>query len=125
MTRLVHDSVWRGPSEAPRETEVLTWGGRVGDVGQKVHGEAQLTIGEPLVLFLQDAESGLFRVTGMAQGRFSVSGTGPDALLEQSRGLPDLRPPLTGKRAAVERLHRLRRDEARKLVVELSKGSKR
>ena len=122
ITRLVHESVWRGPASAPSESEVLTWGGRIGEIGQKVHGEARLTIGEPLVLFLQDAAQSSWRVTGMAQGQFSVVGTGPDARLKRSSELPDLRGPTAGKRTAVERLHSLRRAEARKVVVELAQG---
>jgi len=54
------------------ELVVRTLGGQVGDVGQVVHGEALLLIGERALLFLEDAPEGVLRVTAMAQGHYPV-----------------------------------------------------
>ena len=54
------------------ELTVRTLGGRVGEVGQIVHGEALLLVGRPAVVFLQPGAAGSFRVTGMAQGHFPL-----------------------------------------------------
>ncbi len=47
-------------------------GGRVGDIGQIVHGLASFTPGEEVVVFLDRQGSSAFRVTGMAQGKYQV-----------------------------------------------------
>jgi hypothetical protein len=47
-------------------------GGRVGDIGQKVHGMASFTPGEEVVVFLDRKGPSAFRVTGMAQGKYQV-----------------------------------------------------
>jgi hypothetical protein len=65
-------STWRGES-ASRVT-VLVPGGVVGDLGQRVDGAPTLSDGEEVVLFLHRAEAGLFRVSGLAQGKLSVRG---------------------------------------------------
>lgn len=61
---------------------VRTLGGRVGDIGQVVHGEAELTLNQASVFFLHDIESELFRVTAMAQGHYPLlrDGEGVDRL---------------------------------------------
>jgi hypothetical protein len=61
-------------SKAPSETEVWvrTLGGRVGDVGQIVHGEAVLARGEGAVLFLAPGKDGILGVTAMSQGHFPL-----------------------------------------------------
>jgi hypothetical protein len=66
---------------APRDSHlyVQTLGGRVGGIGQVVHGEASLDRGHPQVLFLTPGTLGRLRVMGMAQGHYplrdDVSGT--------------------------------------------------
>jgi hypothetical protein len=52
---------------------VRTLGGRVGDVGQIVHGEAELERDRPSVLFLHEAVSGAYGITAMAQGHYPLS----------------------------------------------------
>ncbi|WP_224245806.1 hypothetical protein [Hyalangium gracile] len=47
-------------------------GGRVGDIGQMVHGLATFTPGEEVVVFLERKGPSAFRVTGMAQGKYQV-----------------------------------------------------
>ena len=65
-------SVWRGTP--PARVTVLVPGGVVGDIGQRVDGAAAFARGEEVVVFLSEAEAGTFRVTGLAQGKFSVAG---------------------------------------------------
>lgn len=69
---------------------VRTLGGAVGDIGQIVHGEAELEHGAPSVLFLRGRPDGTFRITAMAQGHYPL---GLDAegsfRLELSPRLPD------------------------------------
>ena len=52
------------------ELVVRTLGGRVGKIGQIVHGEAQLVKGHPNLLFLHELREGVHAVTAMAQGQF-------------------------------------------------------
>ncbi len=58
------------------ELLVRTLGGRVGQIGQIVHGEARLLRGQPCLVFLREPEHGLHLVTARAQGHFPVR---PDA----------------------------------------------
>ncbi|MEO7093225.1 MAG: hypothetical protein ABI175_08240, partial [Polyangiales bacterium] len=85
-TVVVDDSVGGGPA-AGESLVVRTMGGVVGDVGQKVFGEATLVVGSPVVLFLRDLPKplvatslpGARSVTGMAQGTLPVV-TGADKI---------------------------------------------
>lgn len=57
----------------PGHTLVVTQpGGRVGDIGQVVHGLASFSPGEEVVVFLEQRGKSAFRVAGMAQGKFQV-----------------------------------------------------
>jgi hypothetical protein len=47
-------------------------GGKVGDIGQMVHGLATFTPGEEVVVFLDRQGANAFRVTAMAQGKYQV-----------------------------------------------------
>ena len=69
--RLQIDEVFEGATEA-REITVRTLGGRVGRIGQRAFGEAQLRPGAQAVLFLARIEPGLYVVTDMAGGHFPV-----------------------------------------------------
>jgi hypothetical protein len=51
---------------------VRTLGGRIGDLGQVVHGEAHLPKGKLALLFLRRLQGAHYRVTGMAQGHIPV-----------------------------------------------------
>lgn len=51
---------------------VVQPGGRVGDIGQIVHGLASFAPGEEVVVFLERHGANAFRVTGMAQGKYQV-----------------------------------------------------
>ncbi|MFL5345894.1 MAG: hypothetical protein ACJ8AT_13970 [Hyalangium sp.] len=51
---------------------IIQPGGRVGDIGQIVHGLASFSPGEEVVVFLERHGSNAFQVTGMAQGKYQV-----------------------------------------------------
>lgn len=95
---------------------VRTLGGRVGHIGQLVHGEAKLEMEAASVLFLSQSVEGLFTVTAMAQGHYPLR---PDAervpRLLPSPNMPELIQ-VTG--SAVERLSRRSLPEAEQLVFE-------
>ncbi len=55
-----------------RELWVRTLGGRMGDIAQVVHGEAELRMGEPCLLFVSPARDGALVVTEMAQGHYPL-----------------------------------------------------
>jgi hypothetical protein len=47
-------------------------GGKVGDIGQVVHGLASFAQGEEVVVFLEKRGAKAFRVASMAQGKYQV-----------------------------------------------------
>jgi hypothetical protein len=61
-----------GRPPAERTLVIRTLGGSVGDIGQIVHGEAELEPGRTSVLFLREHVAGLFSVTAMAQGHYPL-----------------------------------------------------
>jgi hypothetical protein len=105
---------------APDSSEVLvrTLGGRVGKLGQVVHGEAELRSERTCLLFLYEAESGLSTVTAMAQGHYPLLVSAGKTTLERSPGLAKL---VMTPDAAVERLAGLGLEAAAKLVREAAR----
>jgi hypothetical protein len=99
----------------PRQEELLvrTLGGRVGDLGELVHGEAMIELGARGVLFVMPT-GGALAVTAMAQGHYP--------LLRDAAGIERLRrspeaAELTGEDgSAVKQLSGLLVTEARTLV---------
>ncbi len=73
------------------ESELLvrTLGGAVGRLGERVHGQAQLVLGEPCVAFLLQGPDGLHYVNGMAQGHYPLRGE-QARLLARSADLPEI-----------------------------------
>ena len=67
-TRMRVDHVIDGT--APPELWVRTLGGSIGDVGQRVDGEAVLAPGQPGLFFLRAFADGPHGVVGMAQGQY-------------------------------------------------------
>jgi hypothetical protein len=65
------DYVLDGTSPA-NEIMVRTLGGRVGDIGQVVPGEAPIRSGATAALFLEPVATDVFGVTAMAQGHYAV-----------------------------------------------------
>jgi len=70
---------------------VRTLGGRLGDLGEIVHGEAELALNEPSLVFLTTNADGVELVTAMAQGQYPLaldrSGV---PRLQLSRNMPHL-----------------------------------
>lgn len=91
-------------------------GGRVGDIGQIVPGEAALPRGERAGLFLSEITSGVFQVNGLAQGHYPLR---PDTTgewrLRRSPQVSDLMQ--LGGSSAVERLDGRTIVEAERLIV--------
>jgi hypothetical protein len=73
-TRVHVDEIAFGSAAA--DVWVRTLGGAVGNVGQRVEGEAMLVPGERAVLFLKATTDGTHLVTEMAQGHFPVKADG-------------------------------------------------
>ncbi|HSC89857.1 MAG TPA: hypothetical protein VLC09_21420 [Polyangiaceae bacterium] len=129
-TRLLHREIWASPSgsASEAESEVITWGGRVGRVAQKVHGEAQLPSGAPLLLFLSGEDAAARRVVGLGQGEFRlreqagrqklepVDPALGGALLHSGKSRNGKSGGGGGKPLAFERLHGLGPREARGLI---------
>ena len=97
------------------ELVVRTLGGRVGKIGQIVHGEAALRPRERSALFLSEAGSNLFAITAMAQGHYP---TRPDAsgLVRLSKS-PRLDALVETERSAIRLLDGLSLSEAQWLIV--------
>jgi hypothetical protein len=115
-TRLITEAVIDGRDAELPEVLVRTLGGRVGDIGQVVHGEARLELEKAQVVFLSRAGQDVHRVTEMAQGHYLVR---PDAQrvsrLTRSPNLPHLREPGT---SAVRLLPGKTVEEVRRLLVQ-------
>jgi hypothetical protein len=99
----------------PKQDELLvrTLGGRVGDLGELVHGEARLTLGERSVLFVMPARD-VLAVTAMAQGHYPLlrdaAGT------ERLRRSPEAAELLNEAGSAVKRFTGMQVPEARELI---------
>lgn len=102
----------------PAETRLLvrTLGGRVGSIGQLVHGEAKLGLDTPSVLFLSPAGDGVMGITAMAQGHYPLIADSDRVLrLHASPNMPEL---VNKPGSAVERLSFRSLPEAETLVFE-------
>ncbi len=99
----------------PRQEELLvrTLGGRVGELGELVHGEAMLQLGARGVLFVMPTRGGL-AVTAMAQGHYPVLRDAAGA--ERLRRSPEASELLGEEGSAVKRLSGLQVTEARSLL---------
>jgi hypothetical protein len=71
-TRLETQQVLDGRKAPSADLYVRTLGGEMGELGQLVQGEAELERDIPAVFFLRDSISGLYGVTGMAQGHYRL-----------------------------------------------------
>ncbi len=72
------------------ELMVRTLGGRVGKVGQIVHGEATLVIHEQAVVFLKRHSSEAHSVAVMAQGHYPLGSRAAGVVLRPSPRLAEL-----------------------------------
>jgi hypothetical protein len=82
------------------ELMVRTLGGSVGRVGELVHGQARLALGQACVTFLLQGPEGLHYVNGMAQGHYPLT---QDSLRRLMKS-PDLGELLDAKSSAVHEL---------------------
>jgi hypothetical protein len=111
-TRVRAHECWTEGAES--ELTVRTLGGRLDGVGELVHGQPPLKLGERSVAFLMLGRNGQqWWTTGMAQGSFPLGGDGEAALLQASRGLPSI---VDLEQSAVRRLVGQRLSAARELV---------
>jgi hypothetical protein len=111
-TRVRVDEAWAGGAGGV-ELLVRTLGGRVGKIGQVVHGEAFLQLGEATVLFVGLAPDATPVIVGMSQGHFPLrsDASGTRRLAPSPRLFE-----LSGRDSAVERLSGRRLAEAREIV---------
>lgn len=96
-TQVLLQDVWRTRAEADTQSDedaqemvLCTLGGRVGDLQQKVHGEASLRSDEPVLVFAGRFRDGGRRVVGMAQGHYPIAEVDGQLRLRRSRDLPQL-----------------------------------
>jgi hypothetical protein len=112
-TRARVDELVSGADPSSSEVLIRTLGGSVGEIGQLVEGEAELTIGEQGLTFLMAFEPARFAVTGMAQGHYPVVSEKAGKILRANRKLPAL----VGKgESAIQRLSGLALGDALALV---------
>jgi hypothetical protein len=106
----------------PPDTTLMlrTLGGRVGDIGQLVHGEVRFQLGAPMVLFLAPDVDGILGVTAMAQGHYPLRAeTDGIARLQSSPDMPSL---LSVEGSAVERLVKRTVVEAEFMVSDIMRA---
>lgn len=99
----------------PEQSElwVRTLGGRVGELGELVPGEAMINVGERSLLFMMPTERA-WSVTAMAQGHYPLSRDASG--IERLRRSPQTSELASQASSAVERLHGLPLDRARGLL---------
>ncbi len=103
------------------EQWVRTLGGRVGDLAQVVHGEAELRVGEPCLLFVHPGRDGVPVVTEMAQGHYPMRPLRGELRLHASPRLGGLvRPDGSAVRSLIGRT----RAEAKSLLDGARRGAK-
>jgi hypothetical protein len=104
------------------EALVRTLGGQVGDVGQIVHGEALLLLGQTAALFLMPETQGMHAVMGMAQGHFPIATDDRgDERLRRSPRLPEL---IDADKSASKLLTGRPLRDAERLIQEAFQGAK-
>ena len=105
------------------EVMVRTLGGKVGKVGQVVHGEALLIVGEPALLFLAPARQGVHNVTELGQGHYPI---GRDKSgVRRLRSSPRVAEVFGDRTAAVRVLPGRSIARARELVQEAFRAAKK
>ncbi|HYO93477.1 MAG TPA: hypothetical protein VER33_03150 [Polyangiaceae bacterium] len=98
------------------EVMVRTLGGVVGELGALVHGEAELALDEPCVVFLAPRAADLHSVAGMAQGHYPLR-TDPKRVLRLQPS-PRAAELLGNEHSAVERLVNQELKVARTRILE-------
>lgn len=98
------------------ELTIRTLGGRLGNTGEIVHGQAELALQATCAAFLKRGQDGAHWVMGMAQGHYPLRADGPQLRLSASPNLPTIRDWST---SAVRRLTGQTLPDARRLVADL------
>jgi len=89
VTTLTVTVAHKGTVKTGESIQIRQIGGTVDGLTQSIAGNAKLTQGEEVLLFLdQDQARGLHYVVGMAQGKFSIDRVQPTPRID--RGLEDL-----------------------------------
>jgi len=104
-----------------QELWVRTLGGRVGDLAQIVHGEAELRVGDPCLLFVHPGRDGVPVVTELAQGHYPLRADGGSFRLHPS---PRLGRILAADGSAVKALVGRTRAEATSLLEQVGRGAR-
>lgn len=104
----------------PKQGELLlrSLGGRVGQVGQIVHGEAELAIRQPALLFIGQTEAPLLFVQAMSQGEYPLVEQKGVQYLKLSRRLLETD---EHAQAATTRLRNQSLERARSLISEAAR----
>jgi hypothetical protein len=118
--RVWFDELLFGQPSSP-ELWVRTLGGRIGDLAQIVHGEAELRIGDPCLLFVHPGRDGVPVVTELAQGHFPLRPNGGSFRLHPSPRLGRL---LAADGSAVKALVGRTRAEAAGLIEQVGRGAR-
>ena len=83
--------------ESGRSTTLRQLGGTVsteaGPITQKIHGYPDFKVGERVLMFLERADTGVRVVTGLAQGKFTLSDGVEPSEIRVTRSLKDIRHP--------------------------------
>jgi hypothetical protein len=112
----VEEAIAKGDS-SERELMVRTLGGSVGRLGELVHGQAQLSIGQQCLVFVLKGPDGLHYVNGMSQGHYPLSSEKVRRLLMS----PDMPKIVDYESSAVKELVGSELTKARARIVALSK----
>jgi len=83
------EEVWKGAAVPGQTVEVLTLGGVVGGLAQRVDGAVAIEVDERVALLLAREPAGAFVPLGLWQGVFRVAGEGPAAAV--ARPTPPVR----------------------------------
>jgi hypothetical protein len=122
VSRVVQEDDLLRTDAAQDEVQIMTLGGKVGNLRQKVAGEAALQRGQRCVLFASKEDENVRRVVGMAQGYYPLLQQERLDVLSKSQDLPHLigARPQTGperSRAAIDVLSGQTLKSARDLIA--------
>ncbi|MEZ4375904.1 MAG: twin-arginine translocation signal domain-containing protein [Polyangiaceae bacterium] len=114
-SRLLVSESLGGSETSESELLVRTLGGRVGDIGQIVHGEAELALNQPSVLFIGRAKDQTLYIQAMSQGEYPTKMRDKEPILALSPRLAEVD---ADSKSAVRVLNKQRLSAARQLIQE-------
>lgn len=83
VTRVAVTDPLKGPHKKGTVIQIRQLGGTVGDITQSIVGNARLTDGEEVMLFLNhDPAKQLHYIVGMAQGKYAIERSGKAAVVK-------------------------------------------